>query len=397
MEISGLGGGLMFAAAAGLWLVYLMPTWFKRREYLATERNAVRLQQTLRVLAETAEVPAIVRADTSGRSIAAQERALREQNRRAEAIARSRTAHAARTAGKRAVSDLAAPLAEPTVAIARAQARALTTRRLRRTRLGASLLSLVALVVVVVQLALVVGSGVTVAALGVLGFSSIGLVIGVAALARLATVAKRRSAPNAAPLVVRAGLRSRMADFAPLAAPVAPTAPAEWTPVPVPKPLYLSRAVSAAPAAAAIRETTVAVERSEPDAVTGPIAIVAIAAPAPGVPATVAAVVPTAATAVATAVASNSAARMQEGTAAIIPITAGSQLTAGAQAQQQPQPQSPPQQQPQPQSPPQQQLSPQSPEAFARASRFARMGIVEPWDIAGTDIDAALRRRRAAS
>ena len=389
MEISGLGGGLMFAAAAGLWLVYLMPTWFKRREYLATERNAVRLQQTLRVLAETAEVPAIVRADTSGRSIAAQERALREQNRRAEAIARSRTAHAARTAGKRAVSDLAAPLAEPTVAIAQAQARALTTRRLRRTRLGASLFSLVALVVVVVQLALVVGSGVTVAALGVLGFSSIGLVIGVAALARLATVAKRRSAPNAAPLVVRAGLRSRMADFAPLAAPVAPTAPAEWTPVPVPKPLYLSRAVSAAPAAA-IRETAAAVERSEPDAITGPIAIVAIAAPAPGVPAMVAAVVPAAATAAATAVAvaSNLAARMQEGTAAIIPITAGSQLTAGAQAQQQ---QLPPQQQ---QLPPQQS---QSPEAFARASRFARMGIVEPWDIAGTDIDAALRRRRAAS
>ncbi|MCU1404876.1 MAG: hypothetical protein JWQ43_1179, partial [Glaciihabitans sp.] len=69
----------MFAAAAGLWLVYLMPTWFRRREYLATERNAVRLQQTLRVLAETSEVPTLVRAETNAHSIAVHERTLREQ------------------------------------------------------------------------------------------------------------------------------------------------------------------------------------------------------------------------------------------------------------------------------------------------------------------------------
>ena len=54
MELTGLGGGIMLAIAAVLWLVYLLPTWLRRREYLATERNAVRLQQTIRVLAETA-------------------------------------------------------------------------------------------------------------------------------------------------------------------------------------------------------------------------------------------------------------------------------------------------------------------------------------------------------
>ena len=71
MEISGgLGGGVMLALAAGLWLVYLVPSWLRRREYLATERNAVRLQQTLRVLAATAEVPDAVRAETNARSIA---------------------------------------------------------------------------------------------------------------------------------------------------------------------------------------------------------------------------------------------------------------------------------------------------------------------------------------
>ena len=60
MELNGVGGGLMLAVAAALWMVYLIPNWLKRREYLATERNAVRLQQTIRVLSETAEVPARV-------------------------------------------------------------------------------------------------------------------------------------------------------------------------------------------------------------------------------------------------------------------------------------------------------------------------------------------------
>ena len=64
MELGGVGGGLMLAVAAALWMVYLIPNWLKRREYLATERNAVRLQQTIRVLSETAEVPEHVRAAT---------------------------------------------------------------------------------------------------------------------------------------------------------------------------------------------------------------------------------------------------------------------------------------------------------------------------------------------
>src|SRR3954453_20984185 len=63
------GGGLVVALAAVLWLVYLMPSWLRRRQYLATERNAVRLQQTLRILAETAEVPAEVRAEVHARSV----------------------------------------------------------------------------------------------------------------------------------------------------------------------------------------------------------------------------------------------------------------------------------------------------------------------------------------
>src|SRR5690606_10372853 len=63
--------------AAVLWFIYLVPTWLRRREYLSTERNAVRLQQTLRIMAETAQVPEAVRIETHAHAIAAQQRALR--------------------------------------------------------------------------------------------------------------------------------------------------------------------------------------------------------------------------------------------------------------------------------------------------------------------------------
>ncbi len=69
----------MIALAAVLWLVYLVPSWFKSRQYLATERNAVRLQQTLRILAETAEMPDEVRVEANARSIAEQERILKHR------------------------------------------------------------------------------------------------------------------------------------------------------------------------------------------------------------------------------------------------------------------------------------------------------------------------------
>src|SRR6185436_16410966 len=60
MGADALGGGVLVAAAAVLWLAYLLPTWLHRRQYVTSERNAVRLQQTLRVLAETAEAPRVI-------------------------------------------------------------------------------------------------------------------------------------------------------------------------------------------------------------------------------------------------------------------------------------------------------------------------------------------------
>src|SRR5690606_25708013 len=45
MGFEGLSSSVVIVLAAVLWLVYLVPTWLRRREYLSTERNAVRLQQ----------------------------------------------------------------------------------------------------------------------------------------------------------------------------------------------------------------------------------------------------------------------------------------------------------------------------------------------------------------
>jgi hypothetical protein len=60
---------LLVAIAAILWIVYLVPVWVKRTEYLATERNATRLGQTLRVLAETAETSPELRAELTARDV----------------------------------------------------------------------------------------------------------------------------------------------------------------------------------------------------------------------------------------------------------------------------------------------------------------------------------------
>jgi hypothetical protein len=206
MEFTGLGGGIMLAIAAALWLVYLMPTWLRRREYLATERNAVRLQQTIRVLAETSEVPAPVRAEM-----------------------RARRAAQGPVAVGRPVSRPVAPRAE-----GYPDPRALTERRLRRTRALAGLVLIGSLVVTVVQLAALAsgaGSWLLLAGAGLSAICSFAL------LGRLAEVARARRAP-----VARAGRASRgsmqMVDHE-----IAEEAPAEWTPVAIPKPLYLSRTV----------------------------------------------------------------------------------------------------------------------------------------------------------
>jgi hypothetical protein len=79
-----LGGGVILAIAAVLWLVYLVPTLWRRHNFDATERNAVRLNQTIRALVETSETPHELRVEATARAVAQQQRVLRK----AEAEAR---------------------------------------------------------------------------------------------------------------------------------------------------------------------------------------------------------------------------------------------------------------------------------------------------------------------
>jgi len=73
-----LGGGVIVLVAVALWMVYLLPSWHSRHRYDAAERNAVRLNQALRVLAETAETPGEVRVELSARTALAQQKLARQ-------------------------------------------------------------------------------------------------------------------------------------------------------------------------------------------------------------------------------------------------------------------------------------------------------------------------------
>ncbi|UOR00826.1 hypothetical protein MUN77_11810 [Leucobacter allii] len=105
-----LGGGVIFVVAALLWAAVLVPAWTRRREFRAAERNALRLQRTLRILAETSEVPQEVRLEATAKEALAHEKLLR-------------------TAQKQQQAERAADLAEAKAEQLRAEIRAQEMRR----------------------------------------------------------------------------------------------------------------------------------------------------------------------------------------------------------------------------------------------------------------------------
>ena len=225
MDSSGIGGGVMLAIAAALWMVYLVPTWLRRREYFATERNAVRLQQTIRVLAETAEVPDVVRAGMSPARGSAQR--VMMPSRSVLATARG-------------------PLTTPS-----------TARRLRRTRAVTSLVLLASLIAIVGQVSLVVTTGAVIGSWLIVGSAALVTLCSFALLGRLAELSRARRS------IVTRTLRQETRVVRPQPA-VATRA--EWSPVPIPKPLYLSRAVAERVAAtdsvAELRAAALAADRA---------------------------------------------------------------------------------------------------------------------------------------
>jgi len=122
-----LSGGVIVLVAVLLWLLYLLPSWRGRFQYDAAERNAVRLNQALRVLAETSETPGEVHLELNARTALAQQKLAKRLQSEKEA---------AELALLR--EQLAAAKADPVVRQARAR---------RRVRIASSSLVLLGLVV----------------------------------------------------------------------------------------------------------------------------------------------------------------------------------------------------------------------------------------------------------
>ncbi len=216
--MDGIGSSVIIALAAVMWFLYFIPTWLKRKEYLATERNAVRLQQTMRILAESAEVPSVVRVEATARTVAAQQRALRQQQRQAQARAFARPAAS--------VSDQVQRTVDSGVR---------TRHRLRRSRALATLALAAAL--------LGIGFGIPAATVGNWLILAASVAVGIGSMALLgqaATVARARRELR------RVSMASAMASELHDYADYAPARRAAWTPVPVPRPLYLTDPAPAA-------------------------------------------------------------------------------------------------------------------------------------------------------
>ena len=244
MDGTGAGTAIMLAIAAALWFLYFVPTWLRRREYLATERTATRLQQTIRVMAETAEVPSEVRVAATLREAARQERLLRAEQRRADAMAARQVA----TVRRATPASAPRPTLDPDV---------LRRRRMRRTRQGASLLLVAATLVLGIQVWMIATTGMSLGGFFV-------LVAGIAAGGSAIAVQRRLDA-LAMPRVSAPARARNAVQVQEYEAPR--TRPAPWTPVETPRPLYLSHPAPESPAmrpdlAASLRAAAAASEEA---------------------------------------------------------------------------------------------------------------------------------------
>lgn len=231
-----LGGGVIVLVAVALWMIYLLPSWHGRHQFHAAERNAVRLNQALRVLAETSETPQEVRLELNARTALAQQKLARQaqtereqaglERARAElALAKVQARTDAAAARERAAAESAAVLAHPAARRARARRRA----RLIVTVLG------------VIALSVAGWGGVQFAVSGTpaLLWSALALTLGcVVLLQRMSRVQRRAIVREAAPLVERAA--AELQDVALSADRVA------WVPRELPRPLTASAGSRAA-------------------------------------------------------------------------------------------------------------------------------------------------------
>ncbi|WP_243073766.1 large exoprotein [Microbacterium sp. SS28] len=221
-----LGGGVIVLVAALLWLVYLLPTLASRRQYDAAERNAVRLNQALRVLAETSETPDEVHLELNARTALAQQKAARRALAEREDLAK-RTQVELDQAGLEE--------ARQALAIARDLPAARRARARRRARLLTSTTALIAL-------GLVAWGAWEVASTGGWMLLAVGL-----ALTGVCAALLRRSARVGRPVAVRAAEEAEAVRETATVQDVA-LAPDEraWAPRELPRPLTASAGSRAA-------------------------------------------------------------------------------------------------------------------------------------------------------
>lgn len=211
-----LSGGVIVVVAVLLWVLYFLPSWRGRHQYYSAERNAVRLNQALRVLAETSETPEEVHIELTARAALAQQRLAKRVQAEKESAQLERLRQ-----------ELEATRRDPLVRQARAR---------RRVRLTATLMLVAGLGML--------GAGIwqfVSAQAWVLGVCGLLLAAaGGALLVRMSQVT-RRAARREVPGV-------EVADVERVSQPLHDQGPATWTPRTLPQPLVTvsgSRAQSA--------------------------------------------------------------------------------------------------------------------------------------------------------
>ena len=199
-----LSGGVIVLVAVLLWMLYLLPSWRGRYQYNASERNAVRLNQALRILAETSETPDEVRLELNARTALAQQKLAKRVQSEKEAAELVRLRE-----------ELAAAQADPALRQARAR---------RRVRMIAFVLMLAGLAIAGVGVWQLMTTG---AQALIWGGAAVGLV-SLLVLQRMARVASRAAHR---PAVVAEVSSPRVSP------PLHDQGTASWTPRPLPEPL----------------------------------------------------------------------------------------------------------------------------------------------------------------
>ncbi|WP_243224673.1 hypothetical protein [Microbacterium sp. CIAB417] len=199
-----LSGGVIVLVAVLLWMLYLLPSWRGRYQYNAAERNAVRLNQALRVLAETSETPEEIRLELNARTALAQQKLAKRVQSEKEAAELVRLRE-----------ELAAAQADPALQQARAR---------RRVRVAALVVTLAGLALAGVGIWQLVQTGAQ-ALIWIGGAIAVASTLVLQRMARVAARAARRPAAVAEVPVAR------------VSPPLHDQGTASWTPRPLPEPL----------------------------------------------------------------------------------------------------------------------------------------------------------------